>query len=69
MLNLEESRRQAEQYVIVSKSIPQTVRRVDVGTQQEVKPSLKEIPIEERKPRSLSPQQKLQEYLKSIGSL
>jgi hypothetical protein len=66
-INLENEKKAAEAYVFISKSMPKTPALSPMPAREGVKLSPKETPIEERIPRGLSPRQKLESYLRSIG--
>jgi hypothetical protein len=68
MMQLEKERRDAEKYVSISKNTPNTSKGVGHGTVTEVKTSKTKDEIPIQKPRMPSPQEKLQSYLKSIGT-
>jgi hypothetical protein len=67
-ISLEQAKRDAEKHVIVSKNITTTSKGVDHGTVQGVTTSKTRGEIQIPKPRMPSPAEKLQSYLKSIGT-
>jgi len=67
LLNLDQAKRDAEKYVIVSKRTTNTDKVVNVSSTQEVKTSQTQKSSMLQTPRKPSPKETLTAYLKSIG--